>query len=438
MNKFLFYLITTILMLIISVALAITLLTGNGTAMYIKNYAASEKNSGNVADLELPVPTAKAKLPYDPYSVRGLTEDTLNHIYIDGVRYDFPLHLNELPEELNWYYAGVHKNEEKGLYNYGVMLQYNGIPWAIGNYEHETDNYFADSNDVAVTTLTFMLAEPNKHLPEILVGGFDIFNADFKQINKALGNDAAEYGYNTFYAPADNENASIILSLFSDPLNIITRIQYAEEAPEKAMEHFEFYDEDPVIQLPDDYSIEADEINNSFEYISLPENDDEMRAALENVRIGDVKVTLPCTVNALMDTFNAKTSSAYYWETFDEFNKLSILGKFKYNNEDVGFIAIFEHGQTLGDAQVIYINSDILTLDNISVEYDEIIDERSGKLVYDDIYTFTESEGNSSLYYDSYHHYLTDYEYNNFYCRITVDIDEGSISYWPENLTLRE
>ncbi len=207
MKKKLFYFLATILMFVIFASVIGLMFTGKGLLMYGKVEKMADANTDNIKVVEREVPTGKAMLEYDP---RSIDENTFNHIYVDGIKCDFPLKLNELPEAFTWSVRSVAINgDSEGIndnYAYKVNLYYNDVLWACGYYYHETDSYFPD--DIVITTLLLYANEGTEYVPEVIAGGFDVKNADIKSVNKAFGYASEEFGYQCFYSPSQDENYS--------------------------------------------------------------------------------------------------------------------------------------------------------------------------------------------------------------------------------------
>lgn len=403
-----------------------SLLIRHGAGITFMNSLSSqaEKNAEHIADTTLSV---YEKKPHTfPDERRELTTEDMSSITVDGIKLDFPIRIGELPENFICYGMGMHESKEPmGNYKYGCsgVLLYNGQKIASTGLISEKADF---DDDTLICNLVFTEGI-SRYMPQITVADIDVEIADIHEINRVFGADSDIFGYEKFVRTDGNKE--YILNL-SD--NRVFNISYKElGADDKISEQdIVFYNKFPFeISLPENYSLENDEVNNALEYKDIPVCNEQMKAALDNMRIGDIHVQLPCTLNALMRTLGVEKAamrdhSKLY---FHEYGVVIVEGSIDHNDYGkINFKIAFRSEKELGDAQVIYLNSEYLNYDNIEATYimDNILDEFNA----DHIYSFKHSS-EDDIYY------LTDYKFNNV--EITEFREDNEISYWPENTERR-
>ncbi len=451
MKKIWFNIITLLLMTVIVAAMIALMFTGRGVIMSGKVKSMAEDNADKIKVEERQLPTGRAQLDYDPYESRQITEDTFNHIYVDGERCDFPINLNQLPDSFSWVITSCNKNGDStgdaDKYIYWVNLYYNDVLWAYGFFYSDVNNHIPE--DIVITDLALYANEGSEYVPQIVVGGFDIGEADIRSINKAFGYGTDEYGYEYLYAPADDGKNTIKVCLKSLGYDgvCITRLEYLREEYVGPVSDLIIYDDSMELKLPEDYDVNKDEVNNSLKYQSIPEDNKDMKVALENMRVHGKTFALPCTVNAMIDAFCYDEQGNYIMKELDSiviYNSniekdedygVQIIS-FKDTYGELEFTAILKPGQDIGDATVISVASEYITFDNIhSIYKKELEGTGESGFEYDVNYTFTSSGPMNDKRQEYFKHYLTDYEYNNVYVETVCGaIGYVKVSYWPENL----
>lgn len=357
-----------------------------------------------------------------------LTADLIDSIVIDGNEYAFPIRIGDLSDDFTFSvsisdYADSSNNKK---YAAVASMMYKGQSIATAFAQNDVNEF---NDDAVITGLNFP-DETNEYMPQIIIGGMDVYNSDLREMNRIYGIDSDIYGYLSFIAECDTGTYKLEHDYNSD---CISKYRYMDnsESGDDYMPVVTFYDGyNTMITLPEDYSLETDELNNSMEYMELPENNEEMKAALDNLTIEDVHIQLPCTVNALMYQLGADEAMLNDYDP--EISEYGGVIEYSASFSSVDFSALLEPGQQLGEARVYRISSHYLDFDNISlVESDDPSDGMD--IVHDDVYSFTEYDIDDILI-NSY--YLTDYKNNNVFYERSIYIlsYESEIRYWPENL----
>lgn len=421
MKKLEFRILTVIIAAAFFSALVIIMRTGGGAAKLAGAKFSASLNSGNISIAE--VAEEKMAVPPLPQEKREFTCEDFDHIFINGERYDFPLRYNELPEEFSLRFNGSKKDEaaeEKGIerYIFSFYLYYNDICWAFGNYYSDKNEYAPDN--IVIEMLLFIGVYKNKFQPQVIIGGLDAYDTDAAAVDRVYGYGAEDYYCPNYNAEAADMKHEYILRMFDDKVGAF---QYYDIDMNNGIQYVTLTKDEYC--LPEDYSPEADEVNSSMEYVPVPENNDRLQLALENLTVYGNKVKLPCTVNALLYTL--KDTGAYIEDMdhtadyYSEYDLFKCAGKIDTDDGIFYIEFLITPGKGIGDARVIGISASGKSADDIEISG---IDKNRPSMS-DERYGLTYSE-------DAEKYILTDYEYNNVFIGYNGDID---ISYWGENLT---
>lgn len=415
MGKLKFRFLFSFLGIMIAAALIVTLRTGNGVKEMLGAKIAAQSNSENITLIENKA--EKMEIPPLPTENTEYTYEDMNHIYINGVKYDFPLKYNELPDEFTVKLEAIEPDEiaaEKGLERYSFMtsLYYNNINWAYGIFSSDTDVY--DENNVVIEILTFFGFENSNYMPQVVIGGVDAYDADPIAVDRAYGYNIKDYYLSQYTIAAADPNYEYIMRMFSDKVSLFG--YYPNNGLDvKSIEFIstEYY-------LPEDYIIENDTINNELEYIPIPEKNEEFKYALDNLTIHDQKIILPCTVNALLYALRetgAHLEEIKYPTYQKDYDVIKCEAYLITNTGRFPMEFLITPGNGIGDAQVLMLSAQ----GNYS-QYMQIdgIDDSENGLELD--------------YYYELRKVLTPYEYNN----IHTYGDDLHVYYWGGNTTLFE
>ena len=263
MSKFKFRLIFSFLGIIIAAALIVILRTGNGIKEILGAKATAQSNSEDIILIENKA--AKMEIPPLPNEHTEYTYEDMNHIYINGIKYDFPLKYSELPDE----FSIKLDSEKKGTKNmyYSSVLYYNNICW--GNGLSSADNVTYNEDNVVIDKLLFAGNDKSEYLPQIVIGGIDAYDADLVALDRAYGYNSKDY-YNQHYCvTAEDPNYRYHLSVLTDSVTLFGYYpNNTEEYKSIAFTTREYY-------LPEDYCIEDDTVNNTLEYTPISEKNEE-------------------------------------------------------------------------------------------------------------------------------------------------------------------
>ena len=415
MGKLKFRFLFSFLGIMIAAALIVTLRTGNGVKEMLGAKIAAQSNSKNITLIENKA--EKMEIPPLPTENTEYTYEDMNHIYINGVKYDFPLKYNELPDEFTVKLEMIEPDEiaaKKGLERYSFMtsLYYNNVNWAYGIFSSDTDVY--DENNVVIEILIFLGFENSNYMPQVVIGGVDVYDADPIAVDRAYGYNIKDYYCSLYNIEAADPNYEYIMRMFSDKVSLFG--YYPNNGLDNESIEFistEYY-------LPEEYIIENDTINNELEYIPIPEKNEEFKYALDNLTIHDRKITLPCTVNALL--YALRETGAHLEEikypTYKEgYDVIKCEAYLITNTGRFPMEFLITPGNGIGDAQVLMLSAQ----GNYS-QYMQIdgIDDSENGLELD--------------YHYELRKVLTPYEYNN----IHTYGDDLHVYYWGGNTTLFE
>ncbi len=420
MKKLRYRMLTVILSAAFFFALLLLMRTGGGAAKLAGAKLSAFLRRGNISIAENTA--EKMAVPPLPKGKREFTCEDFDHIFINGERYDFPLRYNELPKEFSLKLASLQKDKEaekrgKVRYNFMYDLYYNDLHWATGiSY---SDNSEADPNNVVINIFIFIGTDKSKYLPQVIIGGLDVYDTDPVAVDRVYGYGMEDYYCSQYRIDAEDRNHIYIISLSNDSVGLFGYYDiYSENIIKNAaLTKEEYY-------LPEDYSPEADKANSSLKYKPVPEKNGGLQLALENLTLYGKKIKLPCTVNSLLYTL--KDTGAYideldYARYQNEYDLFKVSGGLKTNYGDSGIDFLFAPGKGIGEGQVISISVSGKNSDNIEIPGIDKGDPSKS----DERYGVTYNE-------DDKKYMITDYEYNNIFIWEYGDIE---VSYWGENLT---
>lgn len=402
--------------------------SGSGIDLMFKNKNSASDNSELIQSSSL--------TPYDkqpviiPDKATELTPETLGSITIDGIPLSIPMKLGELPDEFS--YRIYDYSEDKDM-NGKLTGKYTGIfkliynRQMICNFIVSGTNAAPDENTV-ITRFNFS-DSTNKYLPQITAAGFDASDTSVRDFNRIYGYDSDEYGYstfmledeiNTYYLHIDgNKNCITSVDVFDkNKTTFYTPELYFYDIDEKA------HNDDYIVALPADYSVENDAVNNSVANTATTEYNSELEKIINEIPVGDAKTSLPCTLYELMYSLDPKATlniDTYYgtvtkWH--EEYDVFEASGTISFGDEErIDIKFIITPGHPIGDAQVI----------EISGYFYERSEELIEQIKADNPHGFIWDE--KKEYY-----ILTNYQYNN----VILNRHRITYSYWPENLTKQD
>lgn len=217
MKRVSFTILSVVLAAVISVAMLFVLRSSEGVLQMADN-----RLSARVAEKAEPVNNGGfIEIPPLPDEPRELTCEDVNHIYLNGVKCDFPLKLSELPDGFSYMAYRPENSEYVEIYNgydHGFFLYYNGITWAIGSCI--TDEKEApDIEDVEISILQFSayLSEGTEYatvaeggrFPQIVICGVDPYNYDIDAFRDVYGSSRVEGGKYEIADPVNNGTYTI-------------------------------------------------------------------------------------------------------------------------------------------------------------------------------------------------------------------------------------
>ncbi len=415
MGKLKFRFLFSFLGIIIAAALIVTLRTGNGAKEVIEAQIAAQSNSENIQIAEINID--KMEIPPLPTEYTEYTYEDMNHIYINGVKYDFPLKYSELPDEFDISLIKISPDEkaaEKGIerYNFMTALYYNNINWAYGLFSSDTATY--DEDNVVIDIFTFLGFKKSDYLPQVVIGGVDVSNADPIAVDRAYGYNIKDYYCSHYTVDAADPAYEYIMRMFSDKIALFGYY------PKSDSEYIGIELTTDKYYLPEDYRIEYDAVNNELEYTPIPEKNEEFKSALDNLTIHDQKIMLPCTINALLYALRetgAHLEEIKYPKYQEGYDVIKCEAYLITNTSRFPMEFLITPGKGIGDAQVLVLSA----RGNYS-QYMKIDD-------IDDL-----ENGPDLDYHSELGDALTPYEYNNIY----IYGDDLYVYYWGENTTIFE
>lgn len=402
--------------------------SGEGMAVMLKAKISAAANAGKIKNTDYKIYEKKEiSLSGEP---RPLLYEDMTKITVDGKEYDFPIRVGDLPDEFEVVLTSIAEviNESAGMYSNITSIFYNDVKVADGLYF--TENKGGELNDdTVIVTLLFLGTYRNKYMPQTVFAGIDTSNADVHEVNRFLGTTSQEYDYLDFYAQSGD---SIILMALNGSGGF-SRIHYIDKKLQpdfNLSRRINIYEYEDGYYPPEGYSIGNDAVNSAMQYTPLPENNDALKHALDNLYINDKKITLPCTVNALLNTLGEDTFCEI--DSFSSFNEefgvYMYMGNIKTENDELRVEFIFPPDGVIGEAQVIKIEGG----NSIRIEGISIDENRAAQA--DDIYGIN--------YDENFNRYLlTDYEYNNIILdpgKYSYMFNKTEILYWGENTELKQ
>lgn len=412
MKNFGFCAISAVLMTVIFVSGLTILRSGEGIALMTSVRSAASRNSKKISDSTLET-YSKEKIPL-PNEPTELTADMLDSIIIDGMEYAFPIRMGELSEEFSYSVTGCSADEETGAGYVGTLtLNYKVVSIASAFFESSTPGV---DDDTVIFALNFF-GDTNDYIPQMIVGGIDVHNADIREINRVYGYDSEEYGYRSF--PAENDKGVYTLKLSKS--GGIFQLRYLDKDSDIIEDIYDrnIMNYTETAALPDNYSFEEDTVNSEMEYIPLPEKNEEFLEIMKSIEIGGEPLRLPCTLNALMSRCGEDAYFDYFNDNFNywsEYGAYTITGYIKFGGMQLFVKILVTPGRPIGDSQVIELSSSSAKdfIDGLDIE---------GK----------NSFGFSVNELDDERYDLTHMQYNN----VSVKKKEFTISYWGENMEER-
>lgn len=390
---------------------------GDVKAMQIKTQATADRNADKIKDSTLPVYEKDAVPPSGEHM--EMTADVLDSIVIDGIELAFPTRLGDLPDDFSYtVISNTESSDEPGVYGAIIGLMYQEQLVAIGTSKRDDPEL---DDDTIIRKWMFGKSD-NRYLPQVTVAGFDVLNADIREINRVYGCDAEEYGYGYDNWVAEDTDGYYKMTLYEGRISNLTYLENEEyEAPEP---NLTFYDgSDQNVRLPDGYTPENDTVNNALqaEAAPLPEKNDAFHAILSRAQIGNGEIRLPCTLNALLatlgDTARFSCTDGYVVDTgiwHPEQGVFEYAGVINVG-EDTEFdvVILIRPGNSIGESQVISLSFSRYVFGGYYYTLDEQLEH--GNCAYE----FHRQNG----------FMLTEYVYNN----INLTGETIVFSYWPEN-----
>ncbi|MCH5349543.1 MAG: hypothetical protein J1E40_09485 [Oscillospiraceae bacterium] len=174
MKELIYKLFVAILCVLIFLGMlrAMRLLSDFNDYQHIKRLA--ERNMGLTADgPEIPAASGKAPIEEMRTYPATITAEDMSYIYLDGIRYDFPITLAKLQENFDMKTGYSSYYEKLPEYLGHKILLKNGI----GTY---TIEYIADSKDSipeeCIVTSISTYRYNKKYFPQLVIAGIDIFD----------------------------------------------------------------------------------------------------------------------------------------------------------------------------------------------------------------------------------------------------------------------
>lgn len=396
---------------------------GDAKAMQIKMQATADRNADKIKDSTLPVYEKETVPPSGEHM--EITADVLDSIIIDGIELAFPTRLGDLPDDFSYtVISNKESADEPGVYGSIIGLMYQEQLVATGTSTRDVPEL---DDDAVITTWKFGDSN-NRYLPQVTVAGFDVLNADIREVSRVYGCDAEEYGYDTWVA--EDTDGYYTMTLYDGRIGALRYLENEKyDAPEPSLT---FYgDSDQNVRLPEGYTLENDTVNNALQAAAapLPEKNDAFETLLSYAQPENGTIQLPCTLNALLSAFG--DAARFQLTSYDEvwhpeqgvFEYEGVINVVDYPAFDV--VILIRPGNSIGESQVISFTD-------------------SG---YGYMYTLYEQLLRGEYAYGLYDGYdgtfrLTEYAYNNVVVSRHVHEIEGveivgsceiTFSYWPEN-----
>ncbi|MCH5194212.1 MAG: hypothetical protein J1F11_09640 [Oscillospiraceae bacterium] len=226
---------------------AMRLLSDINDLNYIKILA--EKNTGLAADgPDIPAVSAKAPAEAMRTEPAPITAEDLSYIYLDGIKFDFPVTLAMLREsfELKRYYGAY--NEDGSSY----VGEYTLIKNGIGTYriEYTAGSKGSPLEECIVTSIT-AYDHNEKYYPQLVIAGIDVFAASEEEYLHLADLDKNEYLMRTSVIyPEGNEGHAVF-----DPIRYKGIRYYKNDDPalQDKQEEIYLYLIKNELRLPENY-----------------------------------------------------------------------------------------------------------------------------------------------------------------------------------------
>lgn len=200
-----FFTIVFVLLTFYGMLHAMRLLSAFNDYNYIKVLA--RKNVGLTADgPEIPAVSAKAPAEAMRTKPAPVTAEDLSYIYLDGIRFDFPITLDKLKEnfDIKTGYS-YYDNESSEYLGKGTILK-NGI----GTYriKYIADSKYSPPEECIITSIT--ASDYNKkYFPQLVAAGFDVFDTSEEEYLRLADLDKYEYLMTTAIAYPEGNNGYV-------------------------------------------------------------------------------------------------------------------------------------------------------------------------------------------------------------------------------------
>lgn len=338
------------------------------------NYArkAAEKNTG-LAAAGHDIPAVSLETPAEEMRTEPapVTAEELSYIYIDGIKFDFPITLADIWEHFETIKFVGGYDEETSKYGGSEILMKNGI----GAYRiaYAADTKKPSPEECIVSSIGGIGPYSEKYFPQVTAAGIDIFRTPQEEIIRLAALDGNEYlTANAIICP-HGDDGYVVLNL-----EMKTISYYKKDVPEdmEAIERLAPLLIAAELRLPENYSGEVpknkEELRDfALEYYAYDENDTSWYTKTEReieAAVNDLYLTAYEFLADTSDEYNALYYELTEIESLTKYEEES--GKTYYTGylkvtarcciegyeAPVQTDMILKAGDRLGDALIIYID----------------------------------------------------------------------------------
>lgn len=338
------------------------------------NYArkAAEKNTG-LAAAGHDIPAVSLETPAEEMRTEPapVTAEELSYIYIDGIKFDFPITLADIWEHFETIKFVGGYDEETSKYGGSEILMKNGI----GAYRiaYAADTKKPSPEECIVNSIGCLGPYSEKYFPQVTAAGIDIFRTSKDEIIRLAALDENEYltsdkivrpvgedgytalnfdrSYITYYKKDDPEDMSEIEKIIPTLIKTELRLpeNYSGEVPknkeelrEFALEYYAYDENDTSWYTKTEREIEAT-VNDLYltAYEFLADTSDEYNALYYELTEIDS-----------LTKYESESGKTYYTGYLKVTARCCIEGYEAPVQTDM----ILKAGDRLGDALIIYID----------------------------------------------------------------------------------
>ena len=338
------------------------------------NYArkAAEKNTG-LAAAGHDIPAVSLETPAEEMRTEPapVTAEELSYIYIDGIKFDFPITLADIQKHFETIKFVGGYDEETSKYGGSEILMKNGI----GAYRiaYAADTKKPSPEECVVSSIGGIGPYSKKYFPQVTAAGIDIFRTPKDEIIRLAALDENEYltsdkivrpvgedgytalnfdrSYITYYKKDDPEDMSEIEKIIPTLIKTELRLpeNYSGEVPknkeelrEFALEYYAYDENDTSWYTKTEREIEAT-VNDLYltAYEFLADTSDEYNALYYEL-----------TEIESLTKYESESGKTYYTGYLKVTARCCIEGYEAPVQTDM----ILKAGDRLGDALIIYID----------------------------------------------------------------------------------